>query len=49
MTENIYALLEQENAMRDYLTTGDLKKLSPHEDVLKNAKDSLQTRIKEAV
>lgn len=46
MTDNIYNLETLEYKMRDFVSTQDFKKLSPHENFLEQARDSLATKIK---
>ncbi len=45
MTDNIYELERLERAMREYITTGDYSKFSPHADFVKKAIDSLSTEL----
>lgn len=49
MTDNIYELYKLERALRDYITTGNISKFSPHADFIKNAIDTLETELKGGV
>ncbi len=46
MTDNIYNLETLEHKLREFVSTRDFKKLSPHENFLEQARDSLTTKIK---
>jgi len=46
MTDNLYNLETLEHKMREFVSTQDFKKLSPHEVFLEQARDSLATKIK---
>ena len=49
MTDNIYELYKFERALRDYITTRNFSKFSPHDDFIKNAIDTLETELKGGV
>ncbi len=46
MTNNLYNLETLEHKLREFVSTQDFKKLSPHEVFLEQARDSLATKIK---
>ena len=46
MTDNIYSLEKLEHRMREFISTGDFNKFSPHKTFMKQARDSLATKIK---
>lgn len=48
MTENIYSLETMEHRMREFLATNDFSKFAPHEINIKEANDSLITKLKGA-
>ena len=46
LAENLYTLQELQQSLRDFETTYNFEKFGPHEELLKNAYDSLKTRFK---
>ena len=46
LVSNLYELEHLENRLRDFESTKDFAKLAPHDDIVRQAADSLETRLK---
>ncbi|MCY4558459.1 MAG: hypothetical protein OXF79_19200 [Chloroflexi bacterium] len=46
LNENYYALLELQERLREFETTGCFEKLAPHGQLMRSARDSLKARLK---